>query len=104
MIQNLLSSSILFCIIIVEITILCGFRRDPIRMAIKVTCSCGKKLRARDEAAGKKAKCPTCGKVLVIAATVAQRPISKSNDKNVNSTHVPPASENPDWQSDLRPL
>ncbi len=35
-------------------------------MMIQVTCSCGKELRARAEYAGKRAKCPRCGQVLVI--------------------------------------
>lgn len=30
-------------------------------MAIEVTCSCGRLLRARDEQAGKRCKCPGCG-------------------------------------------
>jgi RsiW-degrading membrane proteinase PrsW (M82 family) len=35
-------------------------------MAISFVCECGKVLRARDEVAGKKAKCPQCGTVLLI--------------------------------------
>src|SRR5207245_2077250 len=30
-------------------------------MSIKFTCSCGKRLRARDEMAGKRTPCPRCG-------------------------------------------
>lgn len=37
-------------------------------MAISFTCTCGKTLRARDETAGKRAKCPQCGAVLTIPA------------------------------------
>ncbi|MCX5659064.1 MAG: hypothetical protein NTW19_04990 [Planctomycetota bacterium] len=37
-------------------------------MSISVPCSCGKKLAAPDNLAGKKAKCPGCGKVLQIPA------------------------------------
>jgi RsiW-degrading membrane proteinase PrsW (M82 family) len=33
-------------------------------MAIQLTCDCGKHLRAKDELAGKRVKCPSCGKVL----------------------------------------
>ena len=41
-------------------------------MAIQVECSCGKSFAAKDELQGKKAKCPACGKVLLIgAATVS---------------------------------
>ena len=35
-------------------------------MSITVECRCGKKLKARDEDAGKKAKCPGCGSLVVI--------------------------------------
>ena len=73
-------------------------------MAIKVTCSCGKKLRAKDEAAGKRAKCPACGKIVVVPASPAPHPNVLANGKNVNATHGSPESENPEWQSDLRPL
>jgi len=37
-------------------------------MPIRFACSCGKSLQVSDEAAGKRAKCPACGKVLVIPA------------------------------------
>ena len=38
-------------------------------MAIRVTCdTCGKVLLAKDEHAGKKAKCPDCGNILVVPA------------------------------------
>jgi hypothetical protein len=35
-------------------------------MAIAVQCGCGKSFSAKDEYAGKRAKCPACGKVLYI--------------------------------------
>src|SRR5262245_47210614 len=35
-------------------------------MAITVKCSCGKCLQARDDLAGKKARCPGCGSVLTL--------------------------------------
>jgi len=36
-------------------------------VSIKVTCgSCGKQLRAKEESAGKKVKCPGCGDILII--------------------------------------
>ncbi len=38
-------------------------------MPIRIKCSCGKVLRAPDDAAGKKAKCPGCGKVIAIPAS-----------------------------------
>jgi predicted RNA-binding Zn-ribbon protein involved in translation (DUF1610 family) len=39
---------------------------------IKVSCSCGKTLTAPDTAAGKKAKCPSCGQVIVVPAAVQE--------------------------------
>ena len=40
-------------------------------MSIKVKCgNCGKKLKAKDESAGKKVKCPDCGKILRIPEPV----------------------------------
>ncbi len=35
-------------------------------MPIRVECRCGKKFRAKDEHAGKRAKCPGCGRILTI--------------------------------------
>lgn len=35
-------------------------------MSISVVCQCGKRLEAREEHAGKRAKCPNCGQVLLI--------------------------------------
>src|SRR5688500_17938739 len=35
-------------------------------MPIAVTCRCGRCLKARDELAGKKVRCPDCAEVLVI--------------------------------------
>jgi RsiW-degrading membrane proteinase PrsW (M82 family) len=40
-------------------------------MPIVVTCSCGKRLRARDEFAGRKAKCPGCGTIVTLVAATA---------------------------------
>ena len=35
-------------------------------MPIKARCACGRSLRARDEFAGKRARCPTCGRTVQI--------------------------------------
>jgi RsiW-degrading membrane proteinase PrsW (M82 family) len=35
-------------------------------MSIEVKCSCGRQLRARDEQAGKRCKCPGCGTLLTV--------------------------------------
>ena len=37
-------------------------------MSLRVVCSCGKKLQAPDELAGKRAKCPSCGERVQIPA------------------------------------
>src|SRR5438067_12590152 len=39
-----------------------------VTMPITVSCSCGKQLRAKDESAGKKIRCPGCGSVLSVPA------------------------------------
>jgi tetratricopeptide (TPR) repeat protein len=38
-------------------------------MSIDVICQCGKKLIAKDEHAGKRAKCPACGQIVMIPGT-----------------------------------
>ncbi len=59
-------------------------------MPIVVACKCQKKLRVKDELAGKKIKCPGCGDVLVVpaaekvSAQSAGRP-TKSSPKEVAS-------------------
>ncbi len=40
-------------------------------MAIKVTCSCGKTVSAKDELAGKRVKCPDCSEPISIPAESA---------------------------------
>lgn len=43
-------------------------------MAIAMTCECGLTVRAREEHAGKRIKCPQCGKVAIVSAAPASRP------------------------------
>ena len=45
-------------------------------MPITVTCSCGKRFRVRDEHAGKRGKCPSCGAAVTIPAPGAEAPPS----------------------------
>src|ERR1051326_6618466 len=40
-------------------------------MAITVTCSCGKRLRANDATAGRQARCPACGESIDIPSLQA---------------------------------
>jgi DNA-directed RNA polymerase subunit RPC12/RpoP len=42
-------------------------------MPFTVTCTCGKKLSAREEHVGKRAKCPQCGQMLLIAPKSAAK-------------------------------
>jgi hypothetical protein len=48
-------------------------------MPITVTCTCGKQLRVKDEAAGKKGRCPTCKAVFTVpeAAPAPRRSAGK---------------------------
>jgi RsiW-degrading membrane proteinase PrsW (M82 family) len=45
-----------------------GFDRRSVSMAITFGCVCGKSLKAKDDLAGKKTKCPACGSILSIPA------------------------------------
>lgn len=54
-------------------------------MAIHVLCACGKKLAAREELAGKRAKCPQCGKTLLVPAAAA----SQKPDAGVDTPRAP---------------
>ncbi len=42
-------------------------------MAIDFECACGKKLKSKDDYAGKKTKCPVCGAVLTVPLTTAMQ-------------------------------
>jgi hypothetical protein len=45
-------------------------------MPITVACNCGKRFRVRDEHAGKRGKCPSCGAAVTIPAPGAEAPQS----------------------------
>src|SRR5438876_12154553 len=54
---------------------------SPTADLIPVRCTCGKRFSARTSSAGKKAKCPSCGQILVIpAGTRATTPTSADDD------------------------
>ncbi len=42
-------------------------------MSISLTCECGRALRVKDEAAGRKVRCPGCGKVLPVPRPAADK-------------------------------
>ena len=48
-------------------------------MPITVTCSCGRKLAAKDEYAGRTVKCPGCGQPLKIPEAATAPPIAPSD-------------------------
>ena len=52
-------------------------------MPITVSCVCGRKLKAPDSFAGKKAKCPNCGKVLAIPASAVPVPVAPAPQQAV---------------------
>ena len=45
-------------------------------MAIEVRCQCGRVGRARDEFAGKRGQCPSCGRVLLVPQRSAEPPVT----------------------------
>jgi len=45
-------------------------------MPITVTCNCGKRFRVRNEHAGKRGRCPSCGAAVTIPAPGAEAPPS----------------------------
>lgn len=56
-------------------------------MPITITCFCGKKLRARDELAGTRAKCPACGQMLLVPP-----PDAAPATTEASSTEIMPAA------------
>ncbi len=51
------------------------FRQGGSTVPIDVQCSCGKRLKAPDNSAGKRGKCPACGQSLLIAASSPAVPV-----------------------------
>src|SRR5687768_12975863 len=49
-------------------------------MPIIVTCECGRQLRARDELAGRRAKCPGCGMLLLVEPPVVEPLVAEPAD------------------------
>lgn len=61
-------------------------------MAISFSCSCGKKINAKDEHAGKKGKCPQCGGMITVPMLAAAGAASRSAAKP-RSAAPPPIDE-----------
>ena len=60
-------------------------------MSFTITCSCGKKLSARVEHVGKRAKCPACGQTLLIASpeSAAETAVPSANKTLLNAPGNP---------------
>jgi WD40 repeat protein/serine/threonine protein kinase len=70
-------------------------------MPIAIACNhCGSKLRAPENLAGRKVKCPRCGQAVAITAAPPPDPAAQSfeeqpGDRTLGTAHPPPASEAP---------
>src|SRR4051812_46513342 len=68
-------------------------------MPIVVTCSCGKTLRARDELAGKRCRCPGCGHGVTVPFPVATAtPAPHDPPATTAALLAHRAATNPDFQ------
>ena len=59
-------------------------------MAIVFSCTCGRPLRAKEETAGKKTKCPHCGAVLTIPTSAAKAPAAMVAGSDMAHTDAVP--------------
>jgi predicted RNA-binding Zn-ribbon protein involved in translation (DUF1610 family) len=50
-------------------------------MAVSFYCSCGKRLRGRDDNAGKRVRCPRCGSVAIIPSSESGSAVEEETDK-----------------------
>jgi hypothetical protein len=69
-------------------------------MPIPLSCpSCNSKMTAPDRAAGREAKCPRCGKMLVVPTSV-QIQLNKPASQEANPAPIPPVGKQPANQAD----
>src|ERR1700678_1388967 len=61
--------------------------------SIQVVCACGKKLKAPATSAGKKARCPACGKVMVLTANAPVKTPAARVTSAVSRPASPPAED-----------
>jgi RsiW-degrading membrane proteinase PrsW (M82 family) len=66
-------------------------------MGIKVTCTCGKRLLAKESLAGKRVKCPACGEVLPIPG-VGIVPDTLSSEPALEAEHPPQPADSGERQ------
>src|SRR5687768_598154 len=64
-------------------------------MALIVQCVCGAKLQAKPELVGKRVKCPSCGKPLIVAApkTAAPKPTGQKTAAPLSAAKLPGAGQ-----------
>src|SRR5215471_4746586 len=56
-------------------------------MSIPIQCECGRKLKARDEFAGTRAECPTCGRTLSIPPAADTAPAARTENAAADATY-----------------
>src|SRR5438874_10778897 len=73
-------------------------------MAIITPCACGKKLRTKDDFAGKRIKCPSCGTVLTVPQHAEDQPLIDAADDEQDTVELSaeqtrnlPAAKEPFW-------
>jgi hypothetical protein len=75
-------------------------------MSIFFHCTCGKKLQAKDELAGKRLKCPSCQKVVPVPGSIAATvPLAKPVLAGTDAGQLPPMPNVPEFldEDDIPP-
>jgi hypothetical protein len=57
-------------------------------MPIITACTCGKKLRTRDDLAGKRIQCPACGMILTVAHPVNEQTLADAADDEKDTVEL----------------
>jgi len=65
-------------------------------MSILLSCRCGKKLRVKEELAGKKVKCPGCAAIVPVPAPAAEPPEPPEEEQEEPEPPPPPRSKKED--------
>lgn len=64
-----------------------NFSRIRLLMSIQIICDCGKRLRAKEQHRGKRARCPGCGKHILIPCQGTEK-----QQSSVETSHAEPTS------------
>jgi protease PrsW len=72
--------------------------RGPILMPIQFSCACGQRFRVQETAAGKRAKCPKCGNIVVVPQpavpdAAASDEIADRSSPPSRANTVPPSAQ-----------